>query len=228
MFEDVEVCLARGKLYYYVKKSRNTVACSMMVVIRGLPDNTGVIEIHNVQTKPDFRRKGHASELLSALKVSFAGSIKYIYTSYADSTIAGRKLMQANGFKIRDKKLVWENLDVKPLVEMKTEQKKPPLVLTPEQFNVRQNLGQSLRSQLGVIHGVPIVGAPGAVSGVGSDAGDRPLPAVLGASVQGSGVGDPDGGSASDGSGDDRGGEREDPADAGRGDQPGDPEGSAA
>jgi len=112
MFEDVEVQRPQGKLYYYIRRSKGKIACTMMVTIAITTDAHTIAEIHNINTKPEFQRMGLAKELIDALKIGFGGTISHICTSWDDSTDAGRALMEKCGFVRHEKDkgvLFWKN-----------------------------------------------------------------------------------------------------------------------
>lgn len=116
-FEDnVEIHVVQGELMYFVYKIEGKVACSAMVVVRGMIDMTSMIEIHNINTKEEFRRRGAAKRVVEAMKAAINGSVRYVYTSWKDSTKEGRKLMLSCGLEKFKDMLVWKNPNVRRLV----------------------------------------------------------------------------------------------------------------
>jgi hypothetical protein len=60
-----------------------------------------------IRTKKMHRNRGYASQLLDKIKVFGGGVVKYIWTSWDDSSDLGRKLMMKNGFKKISTSLLW-------------------------------------------------------------------------------------------------------------------------
>jgi len=65
--------------------------------------------ILNMWTKEKYRNQGYCDVLLSAAKRFNGGRVKFLVTSYVDSSVIGRKFLIKRGFELDDKKqiLIW-------------------------------------------------------------------------------------------------------------------------
>ena len=97
-------------LGWYVKEKR---VASMFVLMRMFgknvkdPDKYLTVAIHNMFTDPKYRNNGYMDSLLSGLKNMKSQLVKFIYTSYEDSTPVGRNFLLKRGFERKEDTLIW-------------------------------------------------------------------------------------------------------------------------
>jgi ribosomal protein S18 acetylase RimI-like enzyme len=91
---------------FYIKDGKVTVS-SMLVSINTRNDQDLTAMIHNIVTSTAYRNQGFATRLVNSLKDT--PRMRYIFTSYFDSTMPGRNLMQKCGFYQWKGCLVWDS-----------------------------------------------------------------------------------------------------------------------
>ena len=102
---------AANWIYWYTDKEER--AANMFVLIRGIarspqdPDKYLVVYIHSMFTAEKFRGKGYMDKLLASLQNLQSKLVKFITTSYGDSTKEGRAFLTKRGFLKEGDVLIW-------------------------------------------------------------------------------------------------------------------------
>lgn len=99
-------------LCWYNDREERT-AC-MFTLVRAIaknpqdPNKFLHINIHSMFTPEKHRKKGYMSTLLEHVKKMAGGLVKFIITSYDDSSFEGRVFLMERGFFKKDGMLIWE------------------------------------------------------------------------------------------------------------------------
>jgi len=99
-----------GELKFFEWHVDDKPVAGVLAVIRGVMSKDEkyiVIQIWQMNTKKEHRRKGYMTSLITHMKTCLAGNVKYIITNYYDSTKEGRALLKKLGFEHKDVLLVW-------------------------------------------------------------------------------------------------------------------------
>jgi len=101
-----------GKLINYTWEENGRTKATALVVVRVVRNETTkhtqiVLFIWNMNTPKHHRRKGYMSKLISTLKISFEGRVKYMLTNYKDSSKESINFLLKHGFKRLDVLLLW-------------------------------------------------------------------------------------------------------------------------
>jgi hypothetical protein len=102
-----------GTLLYFRRQVGGRIASTLMVImIPVIKDGVSrhiVAEIHNMWTKPRHRNNGYMGELVEAVKGSMRGQVRYIITSWNDSSKQGREFLLKRGFERKGSTLIWRD-----------------------------------------------------------------------------------------------------------------------
>jgi len=72
-----------------------------------------VLEIHNMWTRPKNRKEGRMKKLVNVAKTLFNGNVRYIVSSWKQSSPEGRALLLGCGFIEKKGAILWQNHGLK-------------------------------------------------------------------------------------------------------------------
>lgn len=100
-------------MYFQWNEEGGRVRSVMTVAIEGIvppnepQDKYFIVKIMQMTTKMKYRKKGYMNKILEGVKKFGQGNVKFIVTSWYDSTEMGRKFLMKRGF-VREKNiLIW-------------------------------------------------------------------------------------------------------------------------